>query len=130
VIQFGLGSVLLRGSRLSVVPIVVTSALIDGILLDDGRDPGWHPPELRPRCSACINLPGWFRDPKLRAAIDPDPVGPRRMAERSGWARAAARTALRRPTANRRRGRGVKNLILWQKTACRCGPLDLFLMAA
>jgi hypothetical protein len=29
-------------------------------------------------CAACITMPGWFRDPKLRAIIDPDLASPTR----------------------------------------------------
>jgi hypothetical protein len=25
------------------------------------------------RCAACLNMPGWFRDPELRRALEPDP---------------------------------------------------------
>lgn len=32
------------------------------------------PPEIR-LCAACSYLPGWFRVPDLRAAIDPDHDG-------------------------------------------------------
>lgn len=33
--------------------------------------------ELRepPLCAACISLPGWFRDPKIRDIIDPEHDG-------------------------------------------------------
>lgn len=32
-------------------------------------------PDDTPLCAPCLTLPGWFRDPAIRASIDPDHDG-------------------------------------------------------
>lgn len=38
------------------------------------RVPGLSEGEL-PLCALCLAIPGWFRDPELRALLDPDHDG-------------------------------------------------------
>ena len=32
-------------------------------------------PREMPLCATCISMPGWFRDPQLRAILDPEHDG-------------------------------------------------------